>query len=265
MKFPTSHAKLAALTLLGIVVAFSLAQAEPKSKFSPSMGQPGKDVIWVPSRQVLVDRMLDMAKVGPDDFVIDLGSGDGRTVISAAKRGAKALGVEFNRNMVMFARDKAKEAGVEFATFVEGDLFRADLSQATVITMFLMPDINLRLRSKLLGLKAGTRVVSNTFDMGAWRADQTVQLEGKCPIYCRAFLWYVPAKTQGTWKLNDGELVLRQTYQKVAGTLRTGGSRTAIKNGKIEGAQISFNAGDKQYTGRVEGDTIEGDGWRATR
>lgn len=265
MRFPTSHARLAALTLLGIVIAFGLAQAEPKSKSSAWIGQPGKDVMWVPSRQALVDRMLAMAKVGPDDFVIDLGSGDGRTVISAAKRGAKALGVEFNRNMVMLARAKAKEAGVELATFVEGDLFRANLAPATVITMFLLPTINLKLRPKILGLKAGTRVVSNTFDMGTWSPDQTVWLDGKCPIYCRAYLWYVPAKTQGTWKLTDGELVLRQTFQKVTGTLRTGSSRAAIKNGKIEGAQISFNAGGKQYTGRVVGNTIEGDGWRATR
>ena len=265
MRFQTSLARLAALTLLGIVVAFSLAQAEPRSKFSPTMGQPGKDVIWVPTRQVMVDRMLAMAKVGPDDFLIDLGSGDGRTVISAAKRGAKALGVEFNRNMVMFARGKAKEAGAELVTFVEGDLFRADLSQATVITMFLMPDINLRLRSKILGLKAGTRILSNTFTMGEWRADQTARLEKNCNIYCEAYLWYVPARVQGTWRLTDGELILKQTYQRLTGTLRTGGPRVAIKNGKMNGAQISFSAGDKHYAGRVEGDTIEGDGWRATR
>ena len=140
--------------------------------FEPVSGQAGKDVVWVPTPQATVDRMLDLTKVTPKDFVIDLGSGNGITVITAAKRGATAMGVEFNPDMVTLARRLASKAGVSAkATFVQGDLFEVDLSKATVITLFLLPEINERLRPKLLDLKPGTRVASNTFDMGDWQPD----------------------------------------------------------------------------------------------
>src|SRR5881628_2174365 len=185
-------------------------QAAPaQGQFQPQVGQSGKDVVWVPSPQELVDKMLDMAKVTPKDYVIDLGSGDGRTVITAAKRGARALGVEFNPDMVALSRRNAAKAGVsDKATFVEADIFRSDLSPATVITLFLLTDLNLKLRPTLLTLKPGTRVVSNTFRMGDWEPDQTVELG--CDTYCTAYLWIVPARVEGRWKTAQGELVLKQ-------------------------------------------------------
>jgi hypothetical protein len=216
--------------------------------------------------------MLDMAKVGPGDVHFDLGSGDGRTVITAAKRGATAVGVEFNPNMVNLARDAAKQAGVsDRATFIEGDLFQADISKATSISLFLLPDINLRLRPKLLDLPPGTRIVSNSFDMGDWTPDQTIQAGPECTSWCRAHLWIVPAKVAGTWKMPDGsELTLEQKYQTISGTLRSGASNMTISSGKVIGDQITFTAGTQHYTGRVSGNAIEGiaqtsSGWRATR
>ena len=153
---------------LSLIFASSGAPAQSgKSEYQPQVGQEGKDVIWVPTPQALVDRMLDMAKVTAKDYVIDLGSGDGRTVITAAKRGAKALGIEYNPDMVELSKRNAAKAGVsDKASFVKADLFEADLSPATVITMFLLPGINLKLRPKILALKPGTRVVSNTFKIG---------------------------------------------------------------------------------------------------
>ena len=148
-------------------------------------GQAGKDVVWVPTPQALVDKMLDMAKVTPKDFVMDLGSGDGRTVITAAKRGARAMGIEYNPDMVALSEKNAAEAGVtDKATFVKADLFETDFSKATVVTMFLLPSINLKLRPKILDMKPGTRVVSNTFDMEDWEADETRVGRRDCTSWC---------------------------------------------------------------------------------
>jgi hypothetical protein len=269
MRFSQSYTRSLALCCLAIVLVATAALAE---KFEPRVGQAGKDVVWVPTPQALVDRMLDMAKVTPSDFLMDLGSGDGRTVITAAKRGVRAVGVEYNPNMVALARDNAKQAGAtELASFQEGDLFQADISKASVITLFLLPDINLRLRPKILDLRPGTRIVSNSFDMGDWTPDQTIQAGADCTSWCRAHLWIVPAKVQGTWKLPDGgELTLEQKYQVITGSLRIGASNMNINTGKVIGDQITFTAGTAQYTGRVNGNTIEGiaqtsSGWRATR
>jgi SAM-dependent methyltransferase len=225
----------------------------------------------VPTAQALVDRMLDMARVGPGDIHFDLGSGDGRTVITAAKRGATSFGVEFNPDMVALSRHNAKEAGVTNATFIEGDLFAADISKATVITLFLLPSINLKLRPKILGLRPGTRIVSNSFDMGDWRPDRTDEATSNCTSYCRAHFWIVPAKVEGNWQLPNGELRLHQTYQWFDGTLHSGASSKPIADGKVIGDIISFVAGDTRYTGRVSGNKlIEGlavssTSWRATR
>jgi SAM-dependent methyltransferase len=217
--------------------------------------------------------MLDMAKVTSKDYVIDLGSGDGRTVITAAKRGAKALGIEYNPEMVELAkRNAAKEGVSDKATFVKADLFESDFSQATVITMFLLPDINIKLRPKILDLKPGTRIVSNTFTMGEWAADETATANGDCVSYCNALFWIVPAKVAGTWKLPKGELALKQTFQMVSGTLKSGTNTAQISDGRLRGDQITFTAGGVQYTGRVDGNTIEGtvkggsnSTWSATR
>jgi precorrin-6B methylase 2 len=255
------RARRVSLALFSAVVAASvLLQAQTaRGQFQPQVGQAGKDVVWVPTPQVVVDKMLDMAKVTPQDFVIDLGSGDGRTVITAAKRGAKAMGVEFNPDMVELSRASlAKEGVTARATITRGDLFQADLSQATVITMFLLPDINLKLRPKLLDLKPGTRIVSNSFTMGEWAADETETVENGCTSWCTALLWIIPATVDGMWKMPQGELTLKQNFQMLSGALKSGSGSVSITEGRLRGDQISFTAGGVQYTGRVSGTTIDG-------
>jgi precorrin-6B methylase 2 len=245
---------------LSVTAAGVFAQApQPNEQFQPQVGQQGKDVVWVPSPQELVNKMLDMAKVTPEDFLIDLGSGDGRTVITAAKLGARALGIEYNPNMVELSKLNAAKEGVsDKATFVKADLFETDLSKATVITMFLLPDINLKLRPKILDLKPGTRIVSNTFTMEDWEADETFTVDNAGSNWDTALLWIVPAKVEGTWRLPQGNLMLKQEFQMISGTLKSGSNATQISNGKMRGDQISFSADDAKYTGRVNGNTIEG-------
>jgi precorrin-6B methylase 2 len=239
------------------------AQQQP---YEPKVGQAGKDVVWVPTSQALVDKMLDMAKVTPQDYVIDLGSGDGRTVITAAKRGATAVGIGYNPDMVELSKkNAAKENVTAKATFMKADLFETDFSKATVITMFLLPNINMKLRPKLLDLKPGTRVVSNSFTMEDWEADQTETLSGDCTSWCTALLWIVPAKVEGTWSTPQGDLKLTQTFQKLSGTLGT----TQVE-GKMNGDEITLTAGKTVYTGKVNGKTIQGSvkgggSWTATR
>jgi hypothetical protein len=258
----------ALLLALCLSLAGQSTQAQPAQEFQPQVGQEGKDVIWVPTPQELVDKMLDMAKVTPKDFVIDLGSGDGRTVITAAKRGAKALGIEYNPEMVELSKRSAAKEGVsDKASFMKADLFESDFSQAQVITMFLLSSINMKLRPKILDLKPGTRIVSNTFDMGEWKPDQSSTVPG-CNSWCTAHLWIVPAKVEGTWNLTQGELTLKQAFQMISGTLKSSSSVTPI-NGKLNGEQISFTAGNISYTGRVNGNSMEGSAagsnWSATR
>ncbi len=264
------------LTLfLSLIAAGVFAQPQPaKTEYEPQVGQEGKDVVWVPTSQTLVDKMLDMAKVTGNDYVIDLGSGDGRTVITAAKRGARALGIEYNPDMVELSKRNAAKEGVSGkASFVKADIFESDFSKATVITMFLLPDLNLKLRPTILNLRPGTRVVSNSFTMGDWTADETATADRDCNSYCTAYLWIVPAKAEGTWQLPQGELTLKQSFQMVSGTYKSGDRIYMIANGKLRGDQLSFTAGGAQYTGRVRGDTIEGtvksggntSKWSATR
>jgi len=244
------------ILIFSAIAVCAFAQA-PSAEFTPEVGQSGKDVVWVPSPQELVDKMLEMAKVTPSDYVIDLGSGDGRTVITAAKRGARSLGVEFNPDMVALSKRNAAKAGVsDKASFVEADIFRTDLSPATVITLFLLTDLNLKLRPTILTLKPGTRIVSNTFRMGDWEPDQTVELG--CDTYCTAYLWIVPARVEGRWKTAQGELALKQDYQKVSGTLKSRNVSAPISRGSLRGDQISFVAAGAEYRGRVNGGTIEG-------
>jgi hypothetical protein len=264
--------KVFAAICFSVVIASACALAQSgKADYEPHVGQEGKDVIWVPTPQALVDRMLDMGKVTAKDYLIDLGSGDGRTVITAAKRGAKALGIEYNPDMVELSkRNAAKEGVTDRASFMKADLFESDFSQATVITMFLLPDINLRLRPKILNLKPGTRIVSNSFTMGDWSADDTVIAKDGCVSYCTAYLWIVPAKVEGNWKLDDSELTLKQTYQMISGTLRRGSNTMQLANGRLNGDQITFNASGSLYTGRVTSDGMEGTissggNWKATR
>jgi hypothetical protein len=213
--------------------------------------------VWVPTPQALVDKMLDMAKVTPQDFLMDLGSGDGRTVITAAKRGTRAMGIEYNPDMVELSKRNAAAAGVTDKTsFVKADLFETDLSKATVITMFLLPDINLRLRPKILELKPGTRVVSNTFTMGDWKADETGSPENCEGSWCTALLWIVPAKVAGTHKLPQGELTLKQEFQMLSGTLRAEGKTVPVE-GRVRGEEVSIKAGGREYRGKVNGKALE--------
>jgi SAM-dependent methyltransferase len=244
-----------------VLVASFTAQAE-SGQYRPEAYQAGKDVAWVPTEQALVEMMLDMAKVTPQDYVIDLGSGDGRTVIAAAKRGARALGIEYNPDMIALSkRNAAREGLADRAQFIKGDLFESDFSGATVVTMFLLTEINLKLRPKILGLKPGTRILSNTFGMGEWKADLTGSIDGRdeCPnLYCTAYFWIVPARVEGSWKLPQGELTLKQNFQVVSGTLGSGDDAAAVTNCRLRGDQISFTAGGSEYTGKVRGDTMEG-------
>ncbi|HPM19289.1 MAG TPA: class I SAM-dependent methyltransferase [Bacteroidales bacterium] len=240
-------------------VLVSGQQQSPAATFEPQVGQQGKDVVWVPTPQELVNKMLEIAHVGPSDFVIDLGSGDGRTVISAAKLGARALGVEFNPDMVALSRSNARKEGMNhLAEFVEGDLFETDLSKATVITMFLLPEINLRLRPKLLELKPGTRIVSNTLTMGDWQEDVEATTDENWNSWNQAHLWIVPAKVEGTWKTGNGELKLTQKYQMLEGSYISGGKESRIREGRMKGDIISLTINDRIYTGRVQGNRIEG-------
>jgi hypothetical protein len=237
--------------------------------YEPTVGQEGKDVVWVPTPQALVDKMLEIAKVTPNDFLMDLGSGDGRTVITAAKKGTRAIGIEYNPDMVELSRKNAAEAGVsDKATFMKADLYETDLSKADVITMFLLPTINMKLRPTILNLKPGTRIVSNTFTMEDWEADETATVADDCTSWCTALLWIVPAKVEGSWQHPAGELKLTQKFQMVSGTLGS----TPITEGRLRGNDLTFTAGKVKYTARVEGNTIRGsapatngNGWTATR
>ncbi len=249
------------LSIMAAVCVFAQAPTG-KEEYQPSVGQHGKDVIWVPTAQALADKMLSLAQVTPQDYVIDLGSGDGRFVITAAKRGARAHGIEYNPDMVELSkRNAAREGVADKATFVKADLFESDFSTATVITMFLLPEINLRLRPLILDLKPGTRIVSTSFDMGDWTAEQTITLtkeEGCDNNYCQAYFWIVPAKVAGAWKLPQGELRLTQNYQMVSGDLHSGKNRTSVADGRLTGSQISFKISDAHYTGNIVGAAMEG-------
>lgn len=163
--------------------------------------------------------------------------------------------------MGVIVRNAAKEGVGARTKFIQADLFESDFSQATVITMFLLPEINLKLRPKILDLKPGTRVVSNSFDMDEWEAEETVVVtpeEGCDNKFCEAYLWIVPAKVEGAWKLSQGDLWLTQSFQKISGTLKSNSNVVAIKNGTLSGNRVSFTAGDAQYTGHVSGNTMQG-------
>jgi SAM-dependent methyltransferase len=223
------------------------------------MGQKGKDVVWIPSPSDTVEKMLDMARIMPGDYVIDLGSGDGRNVIAAAKRGAHALGIEYNPDLVALSRRIAAAQRIaDKATFVEGDMFAADISRATALILFLIPDNLARLTPKFLALKPGTRIVSNTYEIGGgWEPDETGRVE-LCASWCTAYLYIVPAKVSGSWRLPDGELTLEQEFQYVTGTYEANGISLPVEDGRLRGDEIRFAVNRVDYSGRVNGDTIEG-------
>lgn len=251
---------------LAFAPAFAMAQGA-KEGFKPKVGQSGKDVIWVPTPDHSVERMLQMAQVGPKDFVVDLGSGDGRTVIAAAKKfRARSLGIEFNPDMVALSRRNAETNGVaDAAKFVQGDIFASDFSGATVVTMYLLDDLNLRLRPKLLDMKPGTRIASHEFNMGDWEPDDTSHIDGST-----TYFWVVPARVDGDWKLGvdigadeDTILKLSQKFQKVEGTLVSKSSQLGLRDVSLRGDQFKFSLVDyrgilREFSGRVRGGVISG-------
>jgi SAM-dependent methyltransferase len=257
-----------------MLAASAIAAQTPRDSYQPIPGQPGKDVVWIPTPEDTVEKMLDMAQVTARDFVIDLGSGDGRNVIAAARRGARALGVEFNPDLVALSRRAAAAAGVSGrATFIEGDMFEADISQATVLALFLLPAHLSRLAPKFLKLKPGTRIVSNTYEIGGgWEPDETVRAL-PCTSWCVAVLYIVPAQVAGTWQLPGGErLTLDQSFQTLSGTFEIAGITLPVESGRLRGEAIRFVVNGVEYAGRVSGETMGGIAtgrttrpWSATR
>lgn len=239
----------------------------------PPDRQPGgKDVTWVPTCDAVIERMLDMARLSPADHLIDLGSGDGRMVIAAARRGATALGVEFDQDKIDLSIRNAASAGVgDKASFLKADLFEFDFSRATVLTLFLLPALNLRLRPIILDMAPGTRVATNTFDFADWEADAKFEVPPpECTAHCWALYWMVPAKVGGTWRTADAELSLQQTFQTLSGTMTSGGVASPITDGRLSGERITFTVDGTVMTGRVDGGVIQctngsGQPWRATR
>jgi hypothetical protein len=250
------HGFLTILLLTAALIGFNPVHAQTASaEFTPHVGQSGKDVIWVPTPKSLVEKMLKMADVKPTDIVYDLGSGDGITVITAAKQfGVHATGIEYNPDMVELAKRNAQHEGVAGRTeFIRGDIFATDFSKATVLTMYLLPYLNLKLRPTILNMKPGTRIVSHAFTMEDWKPDQTDSTEGRT-----AYLWIVPAKVEGKWKIGSGEIELKQKFQAFEGTYRLNDTTWRLTNVNLRGDQISFTAGTATYTGQVTGPTMQG-------
>jgi len=241
--------------------------------YQPRVGMDGKDVIWVPNPSAMVEKMLDMAAVTAQDFVIDLGSGDGRNVIGAAKRGARARGVEFNPDLVEHSRRLAAAAGVAArAEFVQGDMFAADVSEASVLALFLLPDNLRKLMPKFVDMKPGSRIVSNTYEIPGWPSDKSETVRSDCAAFCIVFLYVVPAKVAGTWRTADGDLNFEQDYQRLSGSYVYSGITLPLENARMYGAEIRFTANGVEYSGRVEGDVMQGRAkgrqeteWRAVR
>jgi hypothetical protein len=258
----TAFVRIATVLLVSLALA-APATAQDQKKFEPHVGQAGKDVIWVPTPDEVVDRMLTMAQVGPNDFHMDLGSGDGKIVIAAAKRGAKSLGIEYNPDMVKLATENAQKAGVSNrASFRRADIFETDFSQATVITLYLLPTLNMKLRPQLLQMKPGTRVVSHSFTMEDWEPDEVSSMDGR-----RAYFWVVPANVMGNWSLDVGgnatDLTLEQTFQKINGWVSLGSVHGGLRDARLSGANIAFSYVDdkavrRDFTGTVNGRQMTG-------
>jgi SAM-dependent methyltransferase len=265
---------ITSVAAVAFVLAFQQTQAPPTptpKPWEPTSGMAGKDVVWVPSTPEMVEKMLDIAKVTPQDFVMDLGSGDGRMIIAAAKRGANALGVEYTPEMVEYSRRKAKEAGVpDKAQFVQGDMYVADISKATVLALFLLPHNLDKMKDKFLALKPGSRIVLNTYEISGWEGDERYTMEGNCSSWCTVILHYVPAQVAGTWRIGSNTLTLTQDFQMVSGDYAAGGSTSKV-TGRLKGEDITLTVGGIEYTGKVNGDRMQGTfgadkrSWTATR
>ena len=244
-----------------LVLAFPAAA---QKAYEPQVGQAGKDVIWVPTPDEVVDRMLRMAQVGPNDLVYDLGAGDGKIAIAAAKKfGARSVGIEYNADMAKHAQGNVEKAGVTGkARIVHGDIFATDFTQSTVVTMYLLPALNMKLRPTILSMRPGTRIVSHSFTMEDWEADEISSMDGR-----RAYFWLVPANVNGGWTLETGndkvEMSFEQRFQKIEGTVGLGHTQGGLRNARLSGFNISFayvdsNGVKRDYSGRITGGKMEG-------
>jgi hypothetical protein len=260
--------RTATIAVAGLLVAAGSAFAKDRSEcdriYKPSVGQPGKDVVWVPTPDELVQRMLAMAKVTPKDIVYDLGAGDGKIAIAAGKLGATAVGIEYNPDMVKLAQCYVEAEGVAGKVkIIHGDIFKEDFSRATVVTMYLLPELNLKLRPTILNMRPGTRVTSHQFTMGDWEADETAEID-----YRTAYLWIVPAKVEGQWNFRDATgqqftVALTQKYQKISGDVTVGGRKQPLVGATLRGDEIRFAFNDdkgvtRTLTGTVRGNEING-------
>jgi precorrin-6B methylase 2 len=248
---------------LAATLLFALPAAAQQKPYEPQVGQAGKDVIWVPTPDEVVDRMLRMAQVTANDLVYDLGAGNGKIAIAAAKLGARAVGIEYNPDMARHAQGNVVAAGVAArARIVQGDIFATDFSQATVVTLYLLPGLNMKLRPTILAMRPGTRIVSHSFTMEDWEADEISSMDGR-----RAYFWVVPANVNGGWTIESGaekhEIVFEQKFQKIEGTIGLGHTQAGLRAPRLSGFSISFawvdnNGVLRNYTGRVTGNRMEG-------
>jgi SAM-dependent methyltransferase len=257
-------ARFAAPVALLLACTLPAAAQQKDKEYEPQVGQAGKDVIWVPTPDEVVQRMLRMAQVTANDYVVDLGAGDGKIAIAAAKTmGARSLGIEYNPDMAKHAQRNVEKAGVQAkAKVVQGDIFASDFTSATVITMYLLPALNMKLRPQILAMKPGTRVVSHSFNMEDWEPDETSSMDGR-----RAYLWIVPANVMGGWQVEMGgeraDLTLEQKFQKLDGHVQLGTIQAGLRDARLRGFLISFayvdNTGVRRdFTGRVTGTKMEG-------
>jgi hypothetical protein len=263
------HLRLAAAAL-ALLASFTVtAQQQKPEKYEPYVGQPGKDVIWVPTPDAVVERMLTMAQVGPGDIHFDLGAGNGKIAIAAAKRGATATGIEYNPEMAKFANEQAQAAGVHGvgpgkAIIRQADIFATDFSKASVITLYLLPMLNMKLRPQILSMKPGTRVVSHSFNMEDWEADEVSSIDGR-----RAFFWVVPASVGGSWAFEAGaqksEVTFEQTFQKISGWINLPSKvQGGLREARLRGSAIAFSYLDagglrRDFTGTVSGRQMSGE------
>jgi precorrin-6B methylase 2 len=254
--FRTHLLAISLLSAWALTASSALAQ-EP---YKPTVGQPGKDAVWVPTTEAMIEKMLDMAKVTPNDFVMDLGSGDGRAIIAAARRGVRGLGVEFNPDLVELSKRSAAAAGVgDKASFVHGDMYAADISKATVLALFLLPSNLEKLVPKFLDMPPGSRIVANTFWVSGWEPDASETMKDNCDNWCTSMLFVIPAKVAGKWNVGGkGELTLTQKYQTVEGTYAPPDGQAVPVKGRLLGERLTLTVGDTPYEGSVKGDTMEG-------
>ena len=258
-----SRILLSALLISGMNFAYSTTPAAPT--YTPVQGQAGKDVIWIPTPEGLIDKMLTTAKVTDKDTLFDLGAGDGISAITAARKyGAQSVGIEFNPDMAQFARRKVAEAGMtDKVRIITGDIFQEDFSSATVVTLYLMPHQNLKLRPTLLKMKPGTRVVSHAFTMGDWEPDEIMSFN-----HTQGYFWVVPAQIEGSWVMNglDGgpfRVNLSQSFQNIGGTLTRGGQTFSMLGAKLRGDEVKFQfiTPDRKvhaFSGRLDGGRLTG-------